>query len=210
MTDVAIDMSGVILVAWAVSGRVDQGVLILSALGLSWLGMQVIHEAGHALLAWAGGETVHRVVLHPLAISRTDSSHDHHPLLVIWGGPAIGVLLPLIVLGVARLARAGVGVSDLFQTFAGFCLIANGLYLGVGSFQGIGDAGDLIRHGTPRSVLIAFGVVAVPLGLFFWNGIGPSFGLGHAEGRVSRRAALGTLAALAVVAAVEWLAGVRD
>jgi hypothetical protein len=74
--------------------RLYQAILIASILGLSWLGMQVVHEAGHVLVAWAGGETVYRVVLHPLAISRTDTSHDRHPLLVVWGGPVLGVLLP--------------------------------------------------------------------------------------------------------------------
>jgi len=200
-------MSGVILVARVGCGRVYQGMLILSTLGLSWLGMQVVHEAGHVLLAWAGGETVHRVILHPLAFSRTDSSHDHHPLLVIWGGPALGALLPLVALGLAKLARAG--GSYLFRFFAGFCLLANGLYLGVGSFQEIGDAGDLIRYGTPRGVLFAFGLVAAPLGLYLWHGIGPSFGLGNLEGRVSRRAAHGTLAVLGVVVVVELLSSGR-
>jgi hypothetical protein len=210
-TDVVFDMGGVsltvMLSSQAIRGRAYQGLLILSTLGLSWLGMQIVHEAGHVLLAWIGGETVHRVILHPLAISRTDSSHDHHPLLVAWGGPALGALLPLVALGAAKLVRAG--DSYLFQFFAGFCLITNGSYLGIGSFEGVGDAGDLIRHGTPRGVLIAFGVVAVPLGLHLWNGLGPSFGLGNVEGRVSRRAALGTLVVLAVVVIVELLASGR-
>ena len=206
-TDVAIDMSGVILIAWVARGRVYQCILILSTLGLSWLGMQIVHEAGHVLLAWAGGETVHRVILHPLAISRTDSSHDHNPLLVVWGGPALGTILPLIALGVARLTRPG--VSYLFQFFAGFCLLANGVYLGVGSFEGVGDAGDLIRYGAPRWTLIAFGLVAAPPGLDLWNRLGPSFGFEEARGQVSHRATFGTLAVLAVVVVVELLASGR-
>jgi hypothetical protein len=46
--------------------------------------------------------------------------------------------------------------SYLPRFFAGFCLIANGIYLGVGSFSGVGDAGDLLRYGAPRGTLIAF------------------------------------------------------
>lgn len=77
------------------------------------------------------------------------------------------------------------------------------MYLGIGGFTGVGDAGDLLRYGAPRWTLVAFGLAAVPLGLFLWNGLGPYFGLGAAKGRVSRRAALGSL----VVVVVEMVAG---
>jgi hypothetical protein len=185
--------------------RAYQITLIASILGLSWLGMQVVHEAGHVLLAWLSGETVHRVVLHPLAISRTDASHDMHPLLVVWGGPLIGSLLPLVALGLSMLLRAR--WAYLLRFFAGFCLIANGAYLGVGSLSGVGDAGDLLRFGAPPWTLIAFGLAAVPLGLRLWNGLGPHFGLGGAQGRVSREATLGTLAVLLVIVLVEVVVG---
>src|SRR3954467_13544874 len=59
--------------------RLYQILLIASTLVLSWLGIQAVHELGHVLGAWAGGETVSKVVLHPLMISRIDASHDRHP-----------------------------------------------------------------------------------------------------------------------------------
>src|SRR4051812_22285154 len=188
-------------------GRLYQAILIASILGLSWLGMQIVHELGHVLAAWAGGEAVHRVVLHPLVISRTDTSHERHPLLVIWGGPVLGVLLPLAALGLTRsfLPRW----SYLVRFFAGFCLVANGVYLGVGSIEGVGDAGDLLRYGAPRWALIAFGLACVPSGLFLWHGLGPHFGLGEARGRFDRRAAVGTLGFLLVVVLIEVLADRR-
>lgn len=77
-------------------GRLPQVLLVVSTLALCWLGMQVVHEVGHILAAWDGGERVERVVLQPLTISRTDASHDRHPLLVVWGGPLVGVILPLV------------------------------------------------------------------------------------------------------------------
>src|SRR3954453_3051070 len=100
-------------------GRLHQAILIMSILVLSWLGMQIVHELGHVLAAWAGGDAVHRVVLHPLTISRTETSHERHPLLVIWGGPVLGVLLPLAALGLTRsfLPRW----SYLVRFFAGSC-----------------------------------------------------------------------------------------
>ena len=77
--------------------RNDQVILVVSTLGLSWLGMQYVHEAGHVVFARVGGETVHRVVLHPPTISRTDATQDRRPLLVEWGGPLVGSMLPLRV-----------------------------------------------------------------------------------------------------------------
>ncbi|CAN5690912.1 hypothetical protein BH23PLA1_BH23PLA1_05440 [soil metagenome] len=187
--------------------RFAQGTLIVSTLGLSWLGMQVVHEFGHVLAAWASGEEVDRVVLHPLAISRTDTSLDRHPLRVIWGGPIVGVLLPLAALALSKRVRSK--WFYLFQFFAGFCLIANGIYLGIGSFEGVGDAGELLRYGAPRWLLLLFGLICVPAGLFLWHGLGPHFGLGEAKGRVDRRAAVATLILLLVIVVVEMLVGSR-
>jgi hypothetical protein len=187
--------------------RLFQTLLIASTLVLSWLGMQIVHELGHVLGAWAGGETVNKVVLHPLTISRTDASHERHPLLVVWCGPIVGSLLPLVVLGITRLI--GSGVFYLFQFFAGFCLVANGAYLGAGSFGGVGDAGELIHYGTPRWTLIVFGLACVPVGLCLWNGLGTHFGMGSSGGEVDRRAALGTLGLVLIVVLVEVVAGSR-
>ncbi len=183
--------------------RTYQFTLIASVLGLSWLGMQIVHELGHVCSAWAVGERVDRVVLHPLTISRTEASLDRHPLLVVWGGPLLGVLLPLAALAVTE--RVVTRWSYLFRFFAGFCLIANGAYLGVGSFDGVGDAGDLLRHGAPHWSLIAFGLVTGPAGLFLWHGLGPRFGLGKARGLVDRRAAVVTLGLLLIVVVAEVL-----
>jgi hypothetical protein len=187
--------------------RLFQILLITSTIAFSWLGMQAVHELGHVLGAWAGGETVNEMVLHPLVISRTDASHDRHPLLVVWGGPILGSFLPLVLLGISRLIRSG--LFYLFQFFAGFCLIANGAYVGVGSFSGVGDAGDLMRYGAPRWTLIVFGLACVPIGLSLWNGLGTHYGLGRSNGEVDRSAALGTLGLALVVVLVEVVTGSR-
>jgi hypothetical protein len=137
---------------------------------LSWLGMQAIHEFGHVLAAWATGGNVVRVALHPVAISRTDVSPNPRPLAVAWGGPLLGVLGPLLLVGASRFVTVrrfdGRPYADFF---AGFCLIANGAYIGLGSFERIGDAGDLLRHGSPQWLLVAFGVSAIAAGLLIWH-----------------------------------------
>ena len=163
--------------------------------------MQAVHELGHATATWATGGHVAKVVLHPLTFSRTESVGSANQLAVVWNGPAAGVDLPLLILVFAYAFRWK--WIYLVQFFAGFCLIANGAYLACGSFARVGDAGDLIRLGAPKWCLWLFGLIAVPLGLYLWNGLGPSFGRGEAKGKVDWRAAIGSAAVLAVVVIME-------
>ena len=81
----------------------------------------------------------------------------------------------------------------LLRFFAGFCLLANGLYIGIGSFDRIGDCGEMLRHGSELWQLWLFGAVTVPAGLCLWHRQGKHFGLGPAEGQVSRAAAYASL-----------------
>ena len=167
--------------------RLPQLVLIASVVILSWLGMMGVHELGHVLGAWWTGATVERVVLHPLRISRTDVSSNTRPLVVAWSGPILGVLLPLAAWAVARSIRFR--LIYLLRFFAGFCLVANGAYIGGGSLARIGDCGELLRHGAGTWQLWLFGVVSVIAGLWLWNGLGLHFGVGPAKGRVDTSAA---------------------
>ena len=82
-----------------------------------------------------------------------------------------GCVIPLAVLRFL-LWRKMHRAARFSQFFAGFCLIANGAYLGVGSFIRAGDAGDLFRYGTPQWLLIAFGVVTMSGGLYLWHRLG--------------------------------------
>lgn len=171
--------------------RLPQFVLIASTLVGSWLGMQAIHEAGHVIGAhWTNAE-VTRVVLHPLTISRTDLGVNPHPLIVVWAGPVFGVIAPLVMWALA----VAVNYSGRFvlRFFAGFCLIANGTYIGVGSFEGIGDCGQMLREGSPMWQLWLFGLVTTPVGLLLWHNEGRRFDLGAAKGQVDRAVALGSL-----------------
>jgi hypothetical protein len=174
--------------------RLHQVVLIGSAILASWLGMQAVHEFGHVAGAWLTGGRVARVVLHPLTISRTDLARNPHPLLVVWAGPVLGCLLPLAAWSLAAALRWPWAYLPRF--FAGFCLVANGAYIAVGSLDRVGDAGVMLRHGSPAWWLWAFGAVAVPAGLWLWHRQGPHFGLGSVGGKVSPAAAYGCLAVL--------------
>ena len=171
--------------------RVHQVVLIGSTILGSWLGMQAIHESGHVLGAWLTGGRVARVVLNPLTISRTDLADNPRPLVVVWSGPVVGVAAPLLPWGVAAAARAS--WAFVLRFFAGFCLLANGLYIGVGSLDRVGDCGEMLRHGSELWHLWLFGAATAPAGLWLWHRQGPHFGLGRANGQVSRGVAYGSL-----------------
>jgi hypothetical protein len=167
--------------------RLHQALLVGTFLPLCWLTMMAVHELGHVLGAKAAGGTVERVVLHPLAISRTDVSPNRCPLVVVWAGPTVGIVLPIGLLLATRAGRFK--WAYMVQFYAGFCSVANGAYIGVGSFGKIGDAGDMLRHGSPAWLLWLFGVAGLSVGLYLWNGLGAHFGLGAAAGKVDHRAA---------------------
>lgn len=136
---------------------------------LAWLGMQAVHELGHVVAAWSTGGSIVRVVIHPLAISRTDVAPNPAPLPVAWGGPIVGVTVPLLMMVIVRCVRGISVVRDCADFFAGFCLMANGVYIGIGSIEGIGDAGELLRHGAAVWKLVVFGAVSSIGGLLVWH-----------------------------------------
>jgi mannose/fructose/N-acetylgalactosamine-specific phosphotransferase system component IIC len=132
--------------------------------------MMAVHEAGHVLHARLSGATVPAVSVPLAGFSITELSTNPHPHFVAWGGPVWGSMLP--VLAWAMLWRKRWPGWRIAQFFAGFCLIANGVYLGVGWVTGAGDAGDIVSHGTPVAVLVGFGVVVAGAGLLLWHLLG--------------------------------------
>ena len=168
--------------------------LVGSLLGLSWLGMQGLHEAGHILAAQLTGGTVTRVAWHPLTISQTEVRPNPRPLTVAWGGPLVGLCAPLVLWLSTRLATPS--IAYLLQFFAGFCCVANGAYLAVGTLSNVGDPAVLLRLGAPGWSLVALGTIAAAFGLGLWNGLGPHFG---SDGKgVKRRHAVGVSALFGV------------
>ena len=173
--------------------------LIATFLPTCWLQMMVLHEFGHVVAGWLTGGTIEKVVLHPFAISRTDLVLNPHPLVVCWAGPVLGCAIPHVAAIASR--RLKWPAFYLVQFFAGFCFIANGTYIGIGSFDGIGDAGDLLRLGSPTWLLWAFGIATIPTGFWLWHGLGTHFGL--RGGQVSSRTACLSAAVLLIVVMFE-------
>jgi hypothetical protein len=207
MTDVD-DNGSIVPVPWRLTGRIPQLVLIGTFIPFCWLAMQVVHELGHVLLAWATKGEVTKVALHPLIVSRTDLAQNPHPLAVVWGGPVLGSLLPYGAFVAASLSRIP-GVY-LFRFFAGFCLVANGVYIGTGWLIANGaDPEVMIEHGSPTWLLVVFGLLTFPAGLYLWHRQGHHFGLGEANGHVSKSAAAISAALLIVLVAFELIRNQR-
>jgi hypothetical protein len=152
------------------AGRLMRVLLVPVAVYAGWLAMMIVHEGGHVLHAAVSGGVVERVDVPLLGFSQTHFTSNPRPHFVAWGGPVWGCVIPLLLLGV--LTRAPRRLRHAAQLFAGFCLIANGAYLGVGWTSNVGDAGDLRSHGTPPWVMITFGVITASAGLFLWHLLG--------------------------------------
>ena len=185
--------------------RGQQAILIGSTLLASWLGMQACHELGHVGGARLTGGRVARVVLHPLTISRTDVAENPSPLTVAWSGPVVGVAVPLVVWLVSATVR--LPGSFVFRFFAGFCLLANGLYIGLGSWDRVGDCREMLAHGSQLWQLWLFGALTAPLGLWLWHRQGVYFGFGPAQGQVSGGVAYATLVACVLLLVLGCMIG---
>ena len=77
--------------------------------------------------------------------------------------------------------------SFVSRFFAGFCLIANGAYIAFGSFDRIGDCGEMLRYGSRTWQLWLFGAITIPTGFWLWHRQGIHFGFGSANGKVDVR-----------------------
>lgn len=148
--------------------------VVASSIALSWLAMQAVHEAGHVLHAWLSGGSVARVVLDPLELSRTEFTRNPRPLFVAWGGVLWGSGVPAVLLVMAPRLRPH--LRQLGKFFAGFCLVANGVYLLGGTLTRAGDPGDLIRFGTVVPLLVLMGLAVASAGLLVWHRLGPGLG----------------------------------
>ena len=161
---------------WVGGPRVEAFWFSVLWVPVCWLGMMACHEVGHALGGWGSGGTVVDVELPLAGFSHTLVSPNPRPLVERACGPLAGCLLPGLVYGLACLCRDGSARRARF--FWGFCLIANGAYLGLGWIDGAGDAGDLMGLGVPAWGLVVFGAAVLPAGVAMWNHTASGFGWG--------------------------------
>lgn len=190
------------------AGGIPRLIFGATTLALSWLLMQAAHEAGHVVAGWMAGDRVEKVVLHPLAISRTDLTPGHRPLVTTAAGPAAGMTVPLMLWSVGAALHSP--LRHWLRFFAGFCLIANGAYIGLAVVRPVGDAKVLLQLGTPAWVLGLIGVITVPAGLLMWHGLGPHFGWGPAAREIGWCEAASAVGVLALIVVLETLLSPRQ
>ena len=115
---------------------------------------------------------VERVVVFP--VSQTVTSNVEYPLFVYGAGAVFGVIFPILLWVIVCCFR--LNGAYLFRSFAAFCLMGNGAYIGFDfSTTGPLDAGLLIEHGASRLSLVLFGILCISGGLFLWNGQSKNF-----------------------------------
>lgn len=88
---------------------------------VSWIVMTFTHETGHVIGGWISGATLTDLDLAPWRMPYSLHSPDPHPLVTLWSGPVLGVLVPLALAAVIR--------RPWVWFIADFCLLANGIYL---------------------------------------------------------------------------------
>lgn len=149
------------------------GVLSWRLLRLWWMlplcfyGMELSHESGHLAAGWLTGAAGMQLEWLPWSFTRTAFAVNPHPLAVVWSGPLAGILLPLALWRLGKNRRG----EPRLRFFAGLCLLANGVYIGLGSFDRTGDCLEMAAAGTPSWVMLSFGLLAGSAGLWLWHGL---------------------------------------
>ena len=175
---------------------------VVCLLALSWFAMMAFHELGHVLGALFTGGVVERVVLHPLTISRTDVSPNPSPLVVVWLGPILGCVIPIVCCWLVP--RRLTLVRNIALFFAGFCLLANGAYIAFGSLDRVGDCGTMLQHGSPLWTLLLFGAITIPMGFYIWHQLGSVKQFFADPSLVDSRVTYSLLGALLVLLGLEF------
>lgn len=139
--------------------------LLITAI-LCWYPFMCLHELGHILSAQFTGGRIQEIILVPWKFSQTVIRHSHHPLIDAWAGPLLGVTLPLFAYSLHKKFKRE---NDFLSILTGFCLMANGLYIGLGWIDKVGHAGDIITHNFSIISMILFGIISSTTGLFIWH-----------------------------------------
>ena len=165
--------------------------------------MTALHELGHVLNACLSGGQVVAVELPPRGLGHTRVSPNPHPRFVAWGGAGWGSLFGCAAIVLTRKNECWRWFG---RFFAGTCLIANGVYLGLGGLfgdrNGADDAHELLRHGASLGQLVLFGVVTSGAGLLIWHRLGPRLGFARGAALADRKTPAVFLALIAVLLAL--------
>jgi hypothetical protein len=124
----------------------------------SWCVMGTTHELGHVVCGlWSGG-TLRSADLWPWHLPYSIFDPDPRPLLTLWGGPMLGVVLPVVIAALLR--------RNWSWFIAHFCVLANGLYLATAWVTGDRelDTFKLLAHGASPVTIAVYCSLTIGIG----------------------------------------------
>ncbi len=166
--------------------RLRASLLLMGSFAFGYNAATYLHELGHALAAWGGGDAVQRIVIHPFSWSYTYyADTPNHPALVSGAGVIFAALAGACVLAICWSWR---GFWAVLVTMTAVCaLIDNGVYLVVdGILRAGGDATSLIELGLPAGLVMGLGLVVAAAGATVAALRMHHVGLGAGDGAWSR------------------------
>lgn len=129
-------------------------------LATSWVVMTITHECGHLVGGMCSGATLTDFDLAPWRMPYSLHSPDPYPLVTLWAGPLLGVLVPVLIAW---------AIGRPWAWFiADFCLIANGSYLALAWMSGdrFLDTPRLLDAGAYPASILLYCVITVSVGYF--------------------------------------------
>lgn len=127
-------------------------------LAASWIAMTFLHETGHILGGWCCGGTLTSADLIPWHLPYSIFDPDPHPLVTLWCGPVLGVVIPV---GLAMVIN-----REWMWFMANFCVLTNGVYLAAAWFSGDRylDTPKLLEHGANPVTIGIYCLVTISVG----------------------------------------------
>lgn len=124
----------------------------------SWVVMTLTHESGHILGGWLSGAVLVDFDLWPWHLPYSRFAPDPQPLVTLWAGPVLGVLIPV---GLAAASR-----RDWSWFIADFCLLANGSYIAAGwlSEDRFLDTTSLLHQGAHPATIAVYSLLTISFG----------------------------------------------
>jgi hypothetical protein len=83
--------------------------------------MTFVHELGHVICGYLSGATLRSADLWSWHLPHSLFEPNPYPLITLWGGPVLGVFIPLVFALAFR--------SNWSWFICHFCLAANGFYI---------------------------------------------------------------------------------
>lgn len=133
-------------------------VYFLALFSASWCVMTFTHEVGHIIGGWYSGGTLITADLLPWHLPYSIFNPNPMPLVTLWSGPILGVLIPLATAVVIR--------RESSWFVANFCLLANGTYIALAwsSSDQYLDTPQLLENGAHPVTILGYCVLTIGFG----------------------------------------------